>query len=87
MMLTYMLKETIFVFRAGAAKTAVQVERNNKQAILKFFTPFTECITEIINTQVDNTRDLDISVPMYNLIDSKTLGSLCQFCKNEPKNS
>ena len=28
---------------------------------------FTDCITEIKNTQVDNAKDLDVVTPMYNL--------------------
>ena len=44
-----MLKETITVFRAGTTKTAVQEERNNKQAILKHFPSFIDCITETIH--------------------------------------
>ena len=78
---------SITVFRAGATKAALQVDRNNQQAISKIFVHFTDCITEISYTQVDNTKDFDVLVPMYNLIDSKTLGSLRQFCKDEPKNS
>ena len=43
--------------------------------------PFTNCITEINNTQIDNAKDIDIVTPMYNLIEywdnySKTCGSL-----------
>ena len=77
---------SITVFRAGATKAALQVDRNNQQVISKISVHFTYCITEISNTQVDNTKDFDVLVPMYNLIDSKTLGSLRQFCKDEPKN-
>lgn len=29
---------------------------------------FTDCIEEISNTQVDNTKDTDAVMPMYNLI-------------------
>ena len=43
--------------------------------------PFTKCISEINNTQVHNTKDLYVVIPMYNLIEypnncSKTSGSL-----------
>ena len=43
--------------------------------------PFTNCISEINNTQVDNAKDLYVVMPMYNLIKypnnySKTSGSL-----------
>ena len=49
--------------------------------------PFTICMSEINNTQVDNAKDIDIAVPMYNLIEyndnySKTSGSLWQHCKD-----
>ena len=32
--------------------------------------PFTNCISEINNTQVDNAKDIDIIMPMYSLIDT-----------------
>ena len=31
--------------------------------------PFTNCISEINNTQIDNAKDIDIVMPMYNLIE------------------
>ena len=31
--------------------------------------PFTEFISNINNTQIDNSKDIDAVVPMYNLID------------------
>ena len=30
--------------------------------------PFTNCIGEINNTQIDNAKDIGIVMPMYNLI-------------------
>ena len=36
--------------------------------ILENDTPFTDGISEISNRQVDNTKDLDIAMPLYNLI-------------------
>ena len=46
-------------------------------------TPFTDYISEINNTQVNNAKDIDAVMPMYNLIEysdnySKTPGSLRQ---------
>ena len=43
----------------------------------------------INNTQVDNAKDIDIVMSMYNLIEysdnySKTSGSLWQYCKDVP---
>ena len=45
------------------------MDKNNKQAIFKNCTPFTDCITETNNTKVDNAKDLDVVMPMYNLIE------------------
>ena len=49
--------------------------------------PFTNCISKINNTQIDNAEYIDIVMPMYNLIEysdnySKTSGSLWQYCKD-----
>ena len=53
--------------------------------IFKNCAPFTNCISEINNTQLDNAKDFDIIMPMYNLIEysdnyAKTSGSLWQYC-------
>ena len=49
--------------------------------MFKICLPFTNCISKINNTQVDNTKNIDIVMPMYNLIEysdnyPKTSGSL-----------
>ena len=51
--------------------------------------PCTNSISELNNIQVDNAKDIDIVMPMYNLIEyidnySKTSGSLWQYCKDIP---
>ena len=61
----------------------------NKKVIFKNCASFTDCISKINNTQVDNAKDIDIVMPMYNLIEysdnySKTSGSLWQYCKEIP---
>ena len=43
-------KETITVAEARATSAPVNADGNNKQAILKYCVPFTECITDINNT-------------------------------------
>ena len=68
---------------------ARQADERNKGLIFKSCGPFTDCIREINNTQVDNNnKDIDIVMPMYNLIEyrdnySKTSGSLWQYYKDE----
>ena len=59
---------TITVFGAGADDASKAADKNNKQKIFQNCAPFTYCITEINNAQVDNTKDLDVVMPMYDLI-------------------
>ena len=64
---------------AGAA-----VNNTNKKVVFKNCVPFTSCIIEINNKQVDYAEDIDILMSMYNLIEcsnaySKTSGSLWQY--------
>ena len=69
----------------------VDADANNtgKKLIFKNCAPFTDCTSKINNNQVDNTKDIDGVMPMYNLIEhsdnySKTSGSLWQYCKDIP---
>ena len=62
-----LVKGTITVNNTAAAYT--DANNNNKKVIFKNCAPFTNCISEINNTQVDNAKDLDIVLPMYNLIE------------------
>ena len=76
----------------GADQTARQADKRNKGIIFKSCAPFTDCISEIINTQVDDAKDLDVGMPIYNLIEyaynySKTSGSLWQCYRDEPNTS
>ena len=85
---TYILvKGTLEVGDTSAAGAAAN--NTNKKVILKNCAPFTNCISEINNMQIDDAKDIDIVMPMYNLIKynnnhSKTFGSLWQYCKNIP---
>ena len=69
--------------------TAAAPNNINKKVIFKNCAPFTNCISKINNTQIDNAEYIDIVMPMYNLIEysdnySKTSGSLWQYCKDIP---
>ena len=62
---------------------------NNKNVAFKICALFTDCISEINNTQVDNAKDFDILMPMYNLIEYsdnylKTSRSLCHYYRDDP---
>ena len=82
-----LVKGTITVNNTAAADA--DANDTNKKVIFKNCAPFTNCISEINNTQVDNAKDIDIVMPMYNLIEyidnySKIFGSLQQYCKYIP---
>ena len=66
--------------------------KQNKGVIFKNYTPFINCKGEINNTERDNAKDIDIAMPMYNLIEysnhlSKTSRSLWQYYKDEPNDN
>ena len=42
------------------------VAKNKKNIITKNCTPFTNCLSKINNIQIDNAKDIDIVMPMYN---------------------
>ena len=51
--------------------------------------PFTSCISKINGVQTDNAEDLDVVMPMYNLLEysknyRKTTGSLWNYYRDEP---
>ena len=57
-----------------------------KQVALKNCAPFTKCIMKIDGTTIDDAKDLDLVMPMYNLIEysskySKITGSLWFYSK------
>ena len=69
--------------------TAIEADKKNKELIFKICAPFTDCISEINSTLVDNIKDLDVVMLMYNLIKynsnySKSFGSLWQCYRDEP---
>ena len=86
----YILKGTITITGAGANAAARQADERDKGVAFKnCAAPFINCISEINNTQVDNAKDIDIVMPMYNLIEysdnyAKTTGSLWQYFRDEP---
>ena len=72
--------------RAGDGAAANNI---GKKLIFKNCAPFTNCISKVNNTQIDNTEYIDIVMSMYNLIEysdhySKTSGSLWQYFKEIP---
>ena len=61
----------------------------NRKVIFKNCALFSNCISKISNTEVDNAEYIVIVMPMYNLIEysdnyPKTSESLWQYCKDIP---
>ena len=71
-----LVKGNITVNNTAAADS--DANNINKNVIFKNSAPFTNCINEINNTQINNAKNIDIVTPMYNLSDnySATSGSL-----------
>ena len=84
-----LVKGTITITGSGADAAARQTYERDKGVAFKNCVPFINCISEINNTQVDNAKDIDIVMPMDNLIEysdnyAKTTGSLWQYFRDEP---
>ena len=75
-----LVKRTITITGARADDAVKQLGERNKGVIFKNCDPFTKCISRINGTDIDNTQDIDIVMPMSNLTEcsdnySKTSGS------------
>ena len=77
-----------YILVKGIISIAAQAGDNpnnaNKKLVFKNCAPFTDCINEINNTQIDYAKHIDVMMPMYNLIEysgnySKISGSLWQY--------
>ena len=87
-----LVKETIIITGAGDDNAAKRSDERKKGVIFKNCAPFTKCISRINNTDIDNAQDIDIAMPIYNLIEysdnySKTSESLWQYYKDDPNNN
>ena len=65
--------------------------KRNKNLAFKNNAPFINCISKINGVKIDNAEDLDVVMPMYNLLEysknyRKTTGSLWNYYRDEPIN-
>ena len=90
---SYILEKGLITITGAGDDAAVrQADERNKGLTFKNCAPFTKCISRINNTDIDNAHDIDIAMPMYNLIEysdnySKTSGSLWQYYKDDPNDN
>ena len=80
-------KGTITISNTAAAGAALN--NVNKKVIFKNCAPFTDCTSEINNTEVDDARNITLVMPVYDLIEysgiySKTSGNLWHYYRDEP---
>ena len=84
-----LVKGTITVTAPGANNGANNIiDKRNRPLILKNNAPFLSCITRINVELIEDANDLDIVIPMYNLLEysknyRKTIGSLYNYYRDE----
>ena len=86
------VKGTITITGVENDDATKQADERGKGITFKNCAPFTKCISRINNTDIDNAQDIDIVMPVYNLIKysdnySKTSESLWQYYKNDPNDN
>ena len=72
----------------NSLQLTVEGANNNTKVSLKNYASFRKCRTEINETFIDEAEHINITMPMYNLIEysdnySDTSGSLWQFKRDE----
>ena len=77
---------------ATVTNTANDNAFGEKKLVFKNNAPFINCVSKINGVKIDNAEDLDVVMPMYNLLEysknyKKTTGSLCNYYKDEPSSS
>ena len=83
---------TMIITGEGDNDAAKQLDERNEGVIFKNCAPFTDCISETNNNQMDNAKDIDVVMLMYKLIEysdkySKTSGSLWQYYRDDPNDN
>ena len=87
-----LVKGTITITGEGDNVADRQQDERDKDVAFKNCAPFTSCKSDIINVDIDYCHDIDIVMPMYNLIEysdnyAKTSGSLWQYYRGEPSDN
>ena len=84
-----LVKGTIIVTANGDNNNADNIrDKRNRPLISKNNAPFVPCITRINGELIEDTDDLDIAMPMYNLLEyrknyRKTIGSFYNYYRDE----
>ena len=61
--------DAYIVVKGDITVTNPNYAKRNKAVTFKNNAPFTNCITKINGIKIDNAEDLDVVMPMYNLLE------------------
>ena len=83
--------DVYIIVKGVIAVTYPDNAKRNKAVAFKNNAEFINYISKINGVQIDNAEDLDIVMPMYNLLEysknyRKTTGSLWNYYRDEPSN-
>ena len=86
----YILVSYTIMVTANAGANNIR-DKKNRPLTFKNNAPFVSCITKINNELIEDAEDLDIVMPMYNLLEysknyKKTIGSLYKYYRDELTN-
>ena len=81
----YILVIGTITVTANAGANNIRDKRNRK-LILKNNAPFVSCITRVNGELIEDADDLNVVMPMYNLLERKTIGSLYNYYGDELTN-
>ena len=81
--------DAYIVVKADIIVTSPNNAKRNKTAAFKNNAPFISCISKINDIKIDNAEDLDVVMPMHNLLEysknyCKTTGRLWNYYRDEP---
>ena len=83
--------DAYIVVKGDITVTEPDYAKRNKTITFKNNAPFINCIWKINCVKNDNVEDLDVVMPMYNLLEynknyRKTTGNLWNYYRDEPSN-
>ena len=83
--------DAYIVVKGDITVTNPNNSKRNKAVAFKNNAPFINCISKINGIKIDNAEDLDVIMPMYNLLEysknyKKTTGSLRNYYRDQPRN-
>ena len=84
-------RDAYIVVKGIITVTDTDNAKRNKSVAFKNNAPFINCISKINGVQIGNAEDLDVVMPMYNLLEynknyRKATGSLWNYYRDEPSN-